>query len=1007
MRIEVLGPIRLRDDDQNVVEVPERKVRALLAALVAAEGETVPAHTLIDRVWGEALPANPARVLHAKLSQLRTLLDEASAGARQMLIRAPGGYSLRVTAETLDAADFRARIRAASVLSPHQERAALLAAALKLWRGAPYAEFADELWLTAESAELQEARLRAVELSIEALLQVGTPEQALSLGVPHLAEHPTREMLAAKIMLAYYRSRRQPDALATYERLRGHLADQYGVEPSPELRELHMKILRQDASLEGVTPESHPEPDGARPLAPDQSIAVSVGAKHLPSYASPFLGRAEEVHQVTQLLTEHRLVTLLGIGGTGKTRLAVRVAEFVTTDGHGAAWFVDLAAIPQHRTETEGEPGNRIARAVAEALQLSAPRQDSGDLTERIAMALGAGETLLVIDNCEHVIDEVSHLANQLLTLVPDVRILATSREPMALPEEQRYMVPLLPVDGGANPAVDFFMARAKAVNPHLSADHDSLQAAAELCRKLDGLPLALELAAARTSALSIPELLARITDRLDLLARPGRATPRRQQTLRGMLDWSWSLLDDQERILLRRISVHPVTWSLDVLEQVCADSESPPVLTRRHCPSGESTPKPAGVNDTLPRGRVFSALANLVERSLVSTVTIGGETRYRLLETVGTYASEKLAESGEREAVALRHMSYYRRFADCARGFLFGPHARDWLRCLGDARSHLSHALREALRREDGPAAVALVLDTFWYRWMTGHIDSLVDELHTVVDRVKPGGSPAEQRAHAQVTVLATVLVDQHSAAQVERVLASLEGFDTDEQGQLARMQVQWFAATVLLTDENHRDRGEQLADAAIHHLLDAGDLAGAAFASTQRDWFLLDHWDVVPKGLPDGYDAESILRDHGDAYGLTQVLAVEHLLAETQGRTERALALTDEAADLCVDLGLNIEVAYWRTVQAINALCTGDLGSAESHLDRARELAQRTAFVFDSASMETMTAIMAHRRGETERAADLLAALSAEDQTVASRQLARFLGEASLPPGLHLSRA
>lgn len=1002
VRIEVLGPIRLRDETASAVDVPERKVRALLAALAAAGGETVPADALIDCVWGERLPGNPARVLQAKLSQLRSLLDTAAPGARHLLARSPGGYSLAVTAENCDAVEFREAVRTASGFPVGQERATLLESALKLWRGAPYAELTDELWLVTEVAGLQEARLQAVELCAEALIAAGDAEQAVSLAAPHFAEHPTREGLAAPLLLGNYRSRRQPEALAVYERLRSHLTEEFGVDPGPELQELHLSILRQDPELEPSA-----ELGGSRQEAVEEAVPVEPApGSRLPSYASAFLGRAEEVQQIRGLLAEHRLVTLLGIGGIGKTRLAVQTAQGIAQARRGEAWFVDLTGA-QERAESDGaDLSERVVWLTAAALGLSAPWQGSLDLSDRIAVALHGRESLLVLDNCEHVIDEAAAFADDLLRRVPGVRILATSREPMSLPDEHRYMVPQLPVDGGSSPAVEFFLARAEAVNGGIEVEPATVEAVAELCRRLDGLPLALELAAARTSVLSVPELLVRITDRLDLLARPHRAAPRRQQTLRGMLDWSWSLLQEEERVLLRRLAVHPVTWRLDVIEQVCADPEHPGALGGSGCPVVESSVSESS-GGALPRRRVLPVLASLVERSLVSTVSTGGELRYRLLETVGAYAVEKLGESGERETVADRHLSYHRNLVDCAREYLFGPHARDWVRRLDDARPHLSRAVQEALRRQDGASAVFLVLSTFWYRWMTGRVDSLVEELAAAAACPNSGDTPAERNAHAQVVVLAKTLEKRSPRDQAEHVLAALEGFSADEAGRSARMQVQWFAATVLINEAEHWEQGRRLADEAIDHLLATGDARGAAFASTQRDWFLLDLWDVPPRGLPEGHDAEQILRDHGDDYGLTQVLGVQHLWAETGGRRDQARALTDQTAELSASLGLDGETAYWRTMQAVNSLRQGDLEAAERHLQAGRELARHVAFVFCMVLAEAVEALLAARRGQEERAAELLAALSDEDRGAVHRLLVRFFAEAELPAGLQLSRA
>lgn len=262
----------------------------------------------------------------------------------------------------------------------------MLKTALQLWRGAPYGEFRDELWLAADIADLMEIRLEAVELCAEALTAVGEAEQAVSLGAPLMAEHPARERLVAAPMLAYYRSRRQPEALAAYERMRSHLAEEYGADPGPEVRELHTRILQQDSGLDPLAGQgSSPGPKAAAPSAAEQNPPATLAVSRLPAYASPFLGRSEEVETVGELLAEHRLVTLLGIGGIGKTRLAVQAARTVVDNRAAEAWFVDLSEVPERTSESGCEPGDRIARVVSAALHLSTPRQGSGELTEHIA----------------------------------------------------------------------------------------------------------------------------------------------------------------------------------------------------------------------------------------------------------------------------------------------------------------------------------------------------------------------------------------------------------------------------------------------------------------------------------------------------------------------------------------------------------------------------------------------------------------------------------------------
>lgn len=998
----MLGPIQLRDDRGSVVEVPERKIRALVAALVSAGGQAVSVESLVDRVWGDSRPKHPARVLQAKLSRLRSLLDEASPGARKILHRSPAGYSLSGTPETSDVAEFRDMIRATSTQLSGQEQVSVLEQTLALWRGEPYAEFADQLWLAAEVGDLQEARLQAVERCAGTLAEIGNPERAVSYAAPHLAAHPARETLVAPLMTAYYRSHRQDEALAVYERLRRHLAQELGADPSPNLQDLHLRILRQDPDLEpALKAEAASQPASSADTA--ESTALT---RQLPAYASPFMGRTEELGHVLGLLRCHRMVTLMGIGGIGKTRLAVETAEHALQESAAEVWFVDfteLSAYHQHDASLE----RIVACAVADALGIPTPRGETTDLTERIALSLQDRQALLILDNCEHVVAGVAPFAEKLLRKADSVRLLATSREPVALPEEQRYRVPQLPVVSGnshqmdepedepkgLSPAVDFFLARAQAVNSDLEVEHSTLVAAEQLCQQLDGLPLALELAAAQTHVLSVPELLERITDRLDLLARPGRAGPKRQQTLRGMLDWSWSLLSEEERTLLRRLGVHPASWRLDTIEEVCGT------------PCRETTPEAPAAQVEIPRGRILPLLSRLVDCSLVVTVKSGDTLRYRLLDTVHSYAAEKLRASGERPVVAARHGAYFRDLVECAQEYLFTPHAKGWLNRMAAERGHLTHALTEALRGKDGSNAASLAMSTFWFRWMSGRIDGLGEELAAVAACPLPEHGTAEHNRHAQVQVLARALAEEAPDVRADNVLAALENFTDDDAAQLARMQVQWFAASCLLANQGYRELGERLIDKAIEQLLAAGELSQAVVAATHRDYFLMDFWTIRPRGLPGGYDVESILVQSQDGFGRIQHLGVQYLVAVADGATSRVQEISEEAAQLAEQLGLEGELSYWESARTLTSLEAQDFDATQRHLRRAQEFGRRTAYAFCILHPDALEAALAHHQGNRQHAQTLLAGLSAEDRDTAHRILVRVLSDEALPTGLRLS--
>ncbi|WP_150460435.1 AfsR/SARP family transcriptional regulator [Nesterenkonia ebinurensis] len=1039
MRIEVLGPIRIRDDDGCVVEVPERKVRALLAALVTADGQAVPTETLLDQVWGQTLPANPARVLQSKLSQLRILLDSAAVGGRGVLTREPGGYRLEINhgksqgageAVRTDADELRWRVLEAQAAAEPAEQLETLDGIQELWRGRPYGEFADELWVTADTTALEEIRLQAAELQAEALLATGRPQPAYAVVQPLLGEHSTREALVATAMHACYLTGRHPESLRLYERLRTHLAEELGADPRATTQKLHQKILRQDPEL---TPA--PVPSGRTqavsvPSSPHADARRLQG--NLPQLSSALIGREPELATLKELILNQRLVTVLGAGGVGKTRLATAAAVSILADQDegsqesapdlSSAWFVDLTGL------AGGGAIESITELMVTLLKLPAAQGDHETLLSRVAAALEERRALLVLDNCEHLIDAAPLFTAELLSRTEHVRVLATSREPLGFPEEQRLpLMPLAvecpvpddqgsPAQGGAvqpsdAPAVRLFLVRTRAVAPQLQLSEQDHSIIAELCRRLDGLPLAIELAAGRMNTLTPQDLLERITDRLDLFAGSVRGAPRRQQTLRGMLDWSWELLDETEQALLRRLAVHPTSWTLDTIEAICSDYGMPAGTAQtqnpvEHSQAGQSADELG--SSLLLRTEALPVLARLVDRSLVSTVHIEAESgttvRYRLLETVATYAAEKLKNTGERPEVAARHIAYHRTMAECARDFVFGPHARDWIRWLDEEREHLRHAHAEALRTGDGANAVALILSTFWYRWMTGQLGGLVHALRSTVACQGP-----RDNSHKQAAVLVARVdesPDMDMSPRYREITTALAAFGDDEESVRARMQVQWFPATALITSEDYRHIGEQLAQEAIDYLAAHGDLHGAAFAAVQRDFFLLDHWNVPPQGLPGGHDAETILRESGDDYGLSQLLTVLHIKAENDGQTAAAEKIAEEVLELTVNLDFNGEAAYWFLIRALNSLRAGDFDAAEKAIEEALTLTRTMAFRPVEIFARAAQAAWATARGDTINAVEILDSLSAAEKHHGARWVTRILGEEALPTSEEFTR-
>ncbi|MDA3648015.1 winged helix-turn-helix domain-containing protein [Saccharopolyspora indica] len=939
MRIEVLGPVRLSTDVGVAVDVAERKVRLLLAALVAAGGAPVPAEALVDRVWGENLPANPKRVLRAKLSQLRAALDRARPGARELLAHTPAGYRLAVEPGSVDAGRFRDEVERARRLSAGK-RAEVLDRALSMWNGEAYADFADELWLAPVIAELEEARLTAVELLAEALLESGTPERAIERANGVAAAHPTRERLVSALMLALYQAGRQHEALELFEALRHRLAEDVGVDPSPQVRELHGRILRQDPALTGDRPRGR----------------SALARTNVPAETAALIGRRREIDEIAASLTGTRLVTLTGAGGVGKTRLALHLARAQLAQFHRGTWFIDLTELAS--TPAGERPSvERVADLVMSALDLpSAPADNFAEVCE----ALGSRPSLLVLDNCEHVVDEVAEFVARLLRRAPGVRVVATSRQPLGLPEEQRYGVAPLAVEAGpdgVSEAAAFFAARARAVDRTFTLEGSTTEVV-ELCRRLDGLPLALELAASRTNAISVRDLLERLSDRLNLLARPGRGVPRRQQTLRGLIDWSWSLLDETEQAVLRRLAVHPGGLSLEAAEAICADDAT--------------------------GAQVVDALLGLVDRSMVIASASGPTgVRYGLLESIATYAAEKLDEAGERERVAQRHLRYYLDFADRADENLRGPEQRYWLQRLEAERIQLRHASAEAIRQRDGDSAIALALVTFWYRTMSGRQAHLRDDLRTAL------GLPGKRDdGYATVAALDVCLsLDAGSGRGGERVDAALAMFDDP----FARAGIQWYAGASLLT-AGIREAGERHIDEALPVLQDRGADWAASVAVCLRDWLVVSTWGDPPRGLPDGRDAGEVLQELGDSYGLSYALAVEHRTAELSGDYARAAAVAEQAYEQSLALHLWSGVSLWLTARAISALRRGDLAGAAESLQESRSLAAELGYTNGSAYADFGESMIARYHGDTGRARELLERWKKAGDAATANLLTRF---------------
>ncbi|MES9541740.1 BTAD domain-containing putative transcriptional regulator [Actinomadura sp. NPDC000600] len=881
MRFGVLGPLEVRTEDGRLVPVPDRKVRALLADLLAHAGRAIPADRLVDDLWGDALPADPVATLRARVSQLRRTLEDAEPGARALVETLPHGYRLAARTDALDFADLAGR--AADEPGP-AARAARFAEALALWRGPAFADFADAPFAAPEIARLDELRLAALEGRAEARLELGE-DAALAAELRGLVdEHPFRERLRAAHMRALYRAGRPAEALAAYDDLRVRLRDDLGLDPSPALAALHASMLRRDPAAGG--------PRG-----------------NIPADVAPLVGRDAAVRELAALLEESRLVTLHGMGGVGKTRLAVAVARAVRD--RGEAWLVRL-----DEGLEAGATADDAASFAAGVLGLRDDAGSGGGPAARLGEALGGRRALLVLDNCEHVAEPVARLAAALLRDVPDLRVLATSREPLAISGERLWTVP--PLDARAAAAL-------LAERAGLIPGQGNAKAIAAVCDRLDGVPLALELAATRVRALGLAGLAERLDDRFRLLSSGARDAPPRQRTLRALIDWSWEPLDERERAALRRLAVHAGGCTLDAAEAVCG----------------------AGVE----------TLASLVDRSLV----VAGEgPRYRLLETVAAYGAERLREAGEQERVRRRHAKYYIGLAD--RADLRGPGQRDALRRLRAETGNLRAALDGAVRGGDAGLALRLVNAMGWAWFLWGR----AGEARRAFERALavPGAADRSSAARARTWHTGFAMLDGDGADRDERVREALAA-DGDP-------WAHWFLGFVRAGFGDLEPIGG-LTARALDGFRARGDAWGEAAALAVRAAQALSAGDLA-RAEGDGERALLLFGAAGDRWGRLQATETLGLLAEVTGDYARARDLHESGLRDAEELGLWAEASGRLARLGRVALLEGDLDGADDLHERGRRLAVRESHRRMEHFAEVGLALAARRRGNLDEAEAIL---------------------------------
>ena len=881
MRIALLGPVRVMGDEGTPADIGGARLRMLVARLALDAGRVVPADALIDGLWGAEPPADAANALQSLVSRLRKVLPwPVESGS--------GGYRLAVGAADVDvnrferlAADGRRELGAGR----DAYAAELLTEALALWRGTALGDVLDAPFAQAPAARLEELRAEALEDRFEADIRLGRHADVLADLTAANEAAPLRERLAGLRIRALCAAGRQSDALAVYDAVRRTLADQLGVDPSAELREIHLAALR------------------------GEFVPPAPAADRLPTRLTSFVGRGDELKMLAELLAGSRLVTLVGPGGAGKTRLATEAASQHPAHRQGRVWFVPLAGVRDPNDilgALIGALGIRELRSTDEVR-----RRPMVVLLEQAVEALGGGEVLLVLDNCEHVVDASARLAEDLLQRLPGLRLLATSREPLAITGEAICPLGPLPVPGERVSAAEaaeldstrLFLDRAVAVRPDFVLDESTVDEVSQICRRLDGMPLALELAAARLRSMTVGQIAGRLDDRFRLLTSGSRTALPRQRTLRAVVEWSWDLLTDAELVLARRLAVFAAGVGLDAVEQVCAD-------------------------ESLPASDVPYVLGSLVEKSIVDArLDARGELRYGMLETLRAYAGERLAESGERETLRSAMLRYYVTYAEELEPRLRAADQLDAIAAFEVENDNLVAALRAAIEASEVDTASRLLGGLSSYMMILGQherIGEFLRQVRAFGDRLSPEVAAVLHVFDLLLNTLAAGLAPIDDVAEmIEECLRT---------GALQGYPMLAIALPMMALLGGRRDLGVEVARRAQ----ESDDAWTRAAASWSESFLCLDQGDLAGSEAARERAAAGFT-EIGDRWGLAMTLSFKAVTRSENGDPEAAIEAHQQGLQLAMELRAQDDIAgHWSRLAAERARA-GDLPGAWRDIEAA----------------------------------------------------------------------
>jgi predicted ATPase/DNA-binding SARP family transcriptional activator len=896
--------------DGSPLDVRGVRLRGLLARLALSAGRPVGLETLVDGLWGSEPPS--ANALQSLVSRLRAGLPatESSISVQS----GPAGYTLTISPESVDALQFEDLVRRGRQLvgtDPAQARA-LLTQAERLWRGDALADLRDLPFAAIEADRLSELRLGAGEDLAESAVASGHSRDVIAELERLSIAHPLRERLHELLIRALYADGRQAEALAAYERVRATLADELGADPGTRLRDLHVAVLRGDSIDPAATAS-------VVPAAPEP-----VPRNNLRAPLTSFVGRADDVTELTRLLSNGtRLVTMVGPGGAGKTRLATETGRTLIDQTGDGIWFVELAPLGD---AADVAPTLLTALGASEYVDNLQTTMTPKHLptrraaTERLVEVIADRRMLLVLDNCEHLVQEVATLVDSLLAACPRLRVLTTSREPLSIPGEHLHQVgPLgLPPEDSDNdgyPSVQLFVDRARAVRPDFAITENNRQAIAEICRRLDGMPLAIELAAARLRALTPQGIVERLTDRFRLLTSGSRTALPRHQTLRAVVEWSWDLLDPDEQAVARRLSLFSGGATLEAAERVCSGPGLPPEA-------------------------VLGVLASLVDKSLVEAAADDRSVRYRMLETVKAYGAERLAASGEADQIRAAHNAYFGGLLRQARPKLQTGEQLVWIARLDADNENLLDALRTSVDLGDAATALELVSVLGQYWNIRGRPAEAVSWFEAAL--AIPG--PSDPLHHATALMLYSLGSLSNgedpsaSFARAVRGLASVRLLSRRHR-EVAESGVGRFTNAVWAAVRRDKAGAFRELDEAREHpdawTRNMAVMMAAMFRENEGD---------VEQMAADLAVALNGFRAIGDRWGISLALRGLASYQSNCGDHEGALASLTEALRLIGELGTTEGISQLLAQCALSRAELGDLDGARDDLHRSLRLAEET---------------------------------------------------------------